>query len=108
MPSAIDDFTPREVWAEYARRKAALDPSMGAWAYEDAVAALAAELGCGTPEEDLTEAQRLARQRIVEAAREAQAIAPKPGTLSQASRVRLSRDAFATASDSLRATRGSR
>lgn len=69
MPSVVDDFTPREVWAEYARRKAALDPSMGAAEYHDAVARIAAELGCGVAPEDLTTAQRLAQKRIVEATR---------------------------------------
>lgn len=65
MSSPFDDFTPREVWAEYARRKAALDPSMGAAEYHDAVARVAAELGCGIPLEDLSDAQREAQRRAL-------------------------------------------
>lgn len=65
MSSPFDDFTPREVWAEYARRKAALDPSMGATEYHDAVARVAAELGCGVPWADLSDAQREAQRDVL-------------------------------------------
>lgn len=68
MSSPFDDFTPREVWAEYARRKAALDPSMGAAEYHDAVARIAAELGCGVPSEELSGGQREAQRRVLVAA----------------------------------------
>jgi hypothetical protein len=67
LAGLLDDFTPWEVWREKAARKTELYLlGLPDSAYDEAILALADELGLGVPPDELTGAQRAAQARAIE------------------------------------------